>query len=170
VQVTTVNNITFVGNSFKTCTTAMTNTSTVSNFVNNGQASTPVLDRSHTYMKNTSGSTVNAGDLVIIKSVAGGDEYTTSTTAGDNKVYGMAVATVTTGNYGYIQTLGKTTLLKVNGTADIAIGDFISHYTTAGIGQKAVAGHTAIAIALEAYITDDSSGVIDAVLIPPRLI
>jgi len=58
----------------------------------------------------------------------------------------------------------------VNGTADIAIGDFISTYTSAGIGQKASAGETAIAIALEAYTDNDSLGVIDALIIPPRYV
>ncbi|MDD5065227.1 MAG: hypothetical protein PHQ35_10785 [Phycisphaerae bacterium] len=67
-----------------------------------------------------------------------------------------------------VQTLGKTTLLKVDGTTDIAIGDFIGTFTTAGIGMKCSAGDMAIAIALEAYTTDDSAGVIDALLITPR--
>jgi hypothetical protein len=104
---------------------------------------------------------------VILKSVAAGNEVTTSTTIGDPKVYGMATTAIASTAFGFIQTLGKTTLLTVDGTVDIAIGDYISHHDTAGIGQKALPGHTAIAIALEAYTTDDNSGVIDAILIPP---
>ena len=38
------------------------------------------------------------------------------------------------------------------------------------IGMKAASGDMAVAIALEAYATDDSSGVIDALLITPRKI
>lgn len=56
------------------------------------------------------------------------------------------------------------------GTTDIAVGDFITAFTTVEIGQKGSAGQTAIAIALEAYTNNDSSGVIDALIIPPRYI
>jgi hypothetical protein len=111
-----------------------------------------------------------AGDIVVLKSVAAGDEVTTTTTAGDNKVLGMALESINDNSFGYVLIEGKTTQLKVDGTTDIAIGDFISTFTTAKIGQKATSGHTAIAIALEAYTADDSLGVIDALLIPPRTV
>jgi hypothetical protein len=71
---------------------------------------------------------------------------------------------------GYVNIFGKTTLLKVNGTADIAIGDWISCHTSAGIGKKALDGETAFAYALEAYATDDDNGVIDAILVSPRVV
>ena len=126
-------------------------------------------------MKNTSAATINAGNVVTLKAVAAGNEVTTTTTASDNLVFGVAAASISSNAYGYIQTSGKTTLLKVNGTTDIAVGDFITTYTTAGIGQKATAGtlgttpgDLAIAIALEAYTANDSSGVIDALIIEPR--
>lgn len=121
-------------------------------------------------MKNNSGSTINVGEIVVFDNVAAGDNVTTTTTAGDNLVYGMMLANYANGIYGQVQTRGFTTKLKVDGTTDIAIGDFISTFTTAGIGQKATSGHTAIAIALEAYTTDDSNGVIDALIIPPRYV
>lgn len=127
-----------------------------------------------TYMKNTSGATVAAGDLVTQKAVAAGNEVTTSTTAGDGNVIGMSVDSISNNAWGWIQTAGKTTVLKVNGTTDIAVGDYIGCFTSAGIGQKATIGdlvtlgHTAIAYALEAYTANDSSGVIDAIIIPPR--
>jgi len=66
--------------------------------------------------------------------------------------------------------LGKTNLMKVNGTTDIAVGDFLCTFTTAGISAKAAPGDMAFAIALEAYTANDSSGVIDALLISPRKI
>ena len=128
------------------------------------------IRKDHIYMKNTSGGSLAAGDVAILKSVAAGDEVTTTTTAGDDKVVGMAVEAILNNAYGRIQVLGKTTALKVNGTTDIAIGDFLSTFTTAKIARKASAGDTTFAIALEAYVADDSSGVIDALLIPPRMI
>jgi len=56
----------------------------------------------------------------------------------------------------------------VNGTANIAVGDKLSTYSSAGIGAKATAGKGGVfAIALEAYTNSDSSGVIDAILFEP---
>jgi len=124
----------------------------------------------YTQMKNTSGGALAAGDLVVWKAVAAGDEVTTTATAGDDKVYGMATAAISNNAYGTIQTLGKTTLLKVDGTTDIAVGDPLTSFTTAGIACKASAGDMVFAYALEAYTGNDSNGVIDALLINPRLI
>lgn len=97
-----------------------------------------------------------------------GEAVNTTTTAGDDKVFGMAEETITNGSTGSFQTLGKTTKLKVNGTTDISIGDFLTTYTEAGISAKAIAGDMVYAIALEAYTANDSNGVIDARLISPR--
>jgi hypothetical protein len=130
----------------------------------------PTFEKQQMLMKNTSGVSLAAGDVVIWKSVAAGDEVTTTTTAGDDKVFGVATGTIANNAYGYIQTLGKVTTLKVNGTADIAVGDFLTTYTSAGIAAKAAAGDMCFAVALEAYTADDSSGVLDALLITPRLI
>ena len=116
-------------------------------------------------MKNTSGGQLDQGDLVTLKAVAAGNEVTTTTTQGDDLVFGMVDETIADAATGRVQITGKTTVLKVDGTTDIAIGDFIGTFTTAKIGQQAVAGDMAIAIALEAYATDDSAGVIDALLI-----
>ena len=119
-------------------------------------------------VKNTSGGELVAGDVVILKSVAAGNEVTTTTAQGDDKVFGMVTETIANDASGLIQTVGKTVSLKVDGTADIAVGDLLGTYTAAGIAMKAAAGDMAFAIALEAYATDDSSGVIDALLITPR--
>jgi parallel beta-helix repeat protein len=119
-------------------------------------------------MKNTSGGDLAAGDVVVLKAVAAGDEVTTTTTAGDDKVFGIATGAIVSNTYGNIQILGKTTLLKVDGTTDIAIGDFLSTFTTVKVAKKGVIGDMVFAIALEAYTTDNSSGVIDALLITPR--
>lgn len=125
--------------------------------------------REYSYVKNTSGGALVAGDIVVLKAVAAGNEITTTTTEGDPKVYGMVAETIANTAYGLVQVLGKTTALKVDGTTDIAVGDFIGTFTTVKIGMKAASGKMAFAIALEAYATDDSSGVIDALIISPRL-
>lgn len=129
-----------------------------------------VLSRKVRTALNTSGGTLTAGTVVIIKSVAAGDEVTTTTTASDPKVYGMVLASITNNNRGYILVTGGTTLLRVDGTADIAIGDFITTHTVAGVGRLAATGETAFAIAREAYTNNDSNGIIDAILIDPRMI
>lgn len=121
-------------------------------------------------MKNTSGGQLDQGDVVTIKAVAAGNEITTTTAQGDDLVFGMVDETIADNGTGRVQIQGKTVVLKVDGTTDIAIGDFIGTFTTAKIGMKAAAGDMAIAIALEAYTTDDSSGIIDALLISPRKI
>jgi hypothetical protein len=118
-------------------------------------------------LKNTSGGQLVAGDVVILKAVAAGNEFTTTTTAGDDKVYGVVAETIANDASGYVQVKGKATTLKVSGETDIAIGDLLGTHDSAGIAQKAGAGAQAFAIALEAYTTDDHNGVIDAFINSP---
>jgi parallel beta-helix repeat protein len=158
------------GNTFKGNTTSITDNGTTTYINDNNGDLTAVFKRSMVLMKNTSGGALAAGDVVVLKAVAAGNEVTTTTTAGDNKVYGMAYETIADTAFGQIQVLGKTTALKVDGTTDIAIGDYLTCFTTAKIAAKAVAGNMVFAMALEAYTGDDSNGVIDALLISPRLI
>lgn len=119
-------------------------------------------------MYNNSGGTIDRGDVVRYGADASGEYVTTTTTVGDDYVFGMSDETTTNGSYGIIRTTGVTDYLKVNGTTDIAIGDFLCTYSTAKIAQKAAAGDMAFAIALEAYTSNDSNGVITALLITPR--
>ena len=166
----TSDRVSIQNNKFASNTTNIIDAGTVTTISNNSGVPA-TQEKINLLMKNTSGGSIAAGNLVTLKAVAAGDEVTmVSTTAGDNKIFGIAAEAIADTAYGYIQVTGKTVLMKVNGTTDIAIGDYISHFTTAGIGQKAAAGHTAIAVALEAYTTDNSSGVIDALIISPRLI
>lgn len=120
-------------------------------------------------MKNTSGAGVVAGDILVLKAVATGDEVTTTTTGGDNQLLRgggfMAIETIANNAYGRFLRKGFTTALKVDGTTDIAIGDRLTTFTSAGIAKKAAVGDPYFATALEAYITDDSLGVIDAILV-----
>lgn len=131
----------------------------------NNIGSNPKLERRLSTMKNVSGVAFTAGDIVTLALTAVGDECTTTLTADESLVYGMAIETINNAAYGKIQIGGKTTLLKVDGTDDIAIGDCICSFTTAGIGAKCSNDAYAIAIALEAYTTNDSAGVIDALII-----
>lgn len=122
-------------------------------------------------MKNTSGGELNVGDVVVLKATASGDEIDVTTTAGDDNVYGMVDVTIAHGSWGRVLVEGYTTRLKVDGTTDIAIGDFLSTYDlTSKVAQKASSGDMAFAKALEEYTTDDSNGVIDALIIKPRKI
>lgn len=166
-------NNTVVGNSFIGFVTQITDTATATTmYANSGVNVT--MEKRYVYMKNTSGATINAGNVVTLKAVAAGNEVTTTTTASDNLVFGVAAAAISNNASGYIQVVGKTTLLTVDGTTDIAVGDYLTTFTTAGIAKKAAPaalgvslGDLAFAVALEAYTTDNSSGVIDALIINP---
>jgi hypothetical protein len=139
--------------------------------IKGNNSSSMIYEKDHSYMKNTSGGTMTIGEVVIWKAVANGYEFDDTTTQGDDKVLGIiASGSISNNNWGYVQTIGKTVSLKVNGTDDIAIGDFICTYTSSGIGAKAGSGDMAFAIALEAYTSNDSNGVIDALLVTPRKI
>ena len=119
---------------------------------------------------NNSGGTLAPGTVVVRKAHSSGYQISTTTTQGDDKVFGVIIYSIVDNSITPVLTIGKTTLLKVNGVTDIAIGDFLCTYTVAGISAKAGSGDMAFAIALEAYTTDDSAGVIDALLISPRKI
>jgi len=127
-----------------------------------------VSEKQFVEMQNQSGGALAVGDVVTINVAATGYEVTTTTTQGDDWVYGICAEAIGNTAWGRIQILGKTVALKVDGTADIAVGDLLGTFTTAKIAMQAAAGDMAFAIALEAYATDDSSGVIDALLISPR--
>ena len=120
--------------------------------------------------QNWSGVGVVDGDVVIHESEASGNRVKMTTTQGDPLVAGVFNAAVANGAWGAMQNAGKIATLKVNGTVDIAIGDLLGTYPAAGISMKAATGDMAFAIALEVYAVDDSAGVIDALLIEPRLV
>lgn len=163
-----INNISQYGNNFISCTTPINAIGKISEAVN-GMGAYDSYNKKLALFKNTSGGALAEGDAVIIKSVAGSNEVTTTTTAGDNKVWGISTGAISNNADGYICVSGITNA-KVNGTADIAIGDYLTTYTDAKILAKATAGQTAIAIALAAYTADDSSGLISVRVIPPRII
>lgn len=135
--------------------------------IGNSMQST-VTSRKILKMTNNSGSSISSGQVVVMSATSSGYEIQRTTTVGDDKVLGMALQTIPNTSTGQILAEGKTSLLKVNGTTDIAIGDFLSTYSVAGIAAKANDGDMAFAIALEAYTANDSNGVIDALIISPR--
>lgn len=165
-----IDNSVIVGNHLGYCTTPFVSLLSRTAQVSNNFGATSNQELEMTRMKNTSGSTINVGDVVIIKAVAAGDEVTHTTTAGSDFVFGMAATSASNNGFIYVVTKGKVNNLRVNGTTDIAIGDFLSTHTVAGIAAKASAGDMVFAIALEAYTNDNSDGVIDALIISPRLI
>lgn len=157
-----------VGNSLRNTTTPITDTSVLTTIKANMGANM-LTEKDFMLLKNTSGGTLALGDYVVYKSsVAAGNEFTTTTTASDNLALGQVAESIANNASGLIQTLGKTVNLKCNGTVAIAVGDFLTTFTAAGIVKKAAAGDQAIGIALEAYANADSLGVIDALLIQPR--
>ena len=122
------------------------------------------------WMKNTSGGSLAIGNVVVFKAAADGDEITTTTAQGDDLVFGMSLNASANNIYGGVLVEGFTNFLKVDGTDDIAIGDHLATFTSAGIAAKAGVGDMAFAIALEAYTANDSNGTIDALIIKPRKI
>ena len=121
---------------------------------------------------NASGGNLTDGMVVIYAPASNPfEEVTTTTTAGNDKVIGVvsSESTIANGSRVFIVTEGVITALKVAGTTDIAIGDYLSCSTTAGVAKKAAAGETVFAIAQAAYTTDDALGVIRAWVLPWRM-
>jgi hypothetical protein len=117
-------------------------------------------------VKNVSGGTLALGDVVVrAPASATKDSLAVSTTTTEDSptVVGMVLETIANNGYGRILTDGFTRYLKVDGTDDIAVGDMLSTFSTVKIAQKTT-GAGAFAYALEAYTANNSSGVIDALI------
>jgi len=126
----------------------------------------PPQVRRYVYMKNTSGGALAAGNVVVFKAVAAGDEFTTTVTKGDRHVLGMVAEAINNDAYGYVLIAGKAIVLSVsNDHGNIAIGDFLCCNDVATEGCLAAAGDTAFAIALEACTS--AACTLDALLINP---
>jgi len=92
-----------------------------------------------------------------------------TTKRGDDLVLGVAIENISSNSAGFIMLEGKTKL-RVNGSSDIHEGDFLGTYTEPGVACKAESGDMAVAIALEDYTADNSSGLIDVLVCTPRKI
>lgn len=120
---------------------------------------------------NNAGTTLSIGQVVVYApTVSDFKQATTTTAASDNRVVGIVSGAASVSVDASFEVLmeGRTEYLKVDGTTDIAIGDFLTTFTTAGVARKAATGEIAFARALEAYAANDSNGVISAILIPPQ--
>ena len=118
---------------------------------------------------NGSGGANVAGDVVIkqLTSAFTADRIAMTTTTSSNSTagLGMVYEAIADGAVGRVQIFGPTTVLKVDGNTDIAIGDYVGTFTTAKVGLGGATADARMAIALEAYTTNDALGVIDAFLI-----
>ena len=105
---------------------------------------------------NSSGATIGGGELVVLDPTDDtGNSIKTTTTANDPLVIGVASGSIAAGATDFITTQGWVRYIKVDGTVDIAAGDFIATSTVAGVGVKGtVGGGNCIAIALQNYSTD----------------
>jgi hypothetical protein len=102
-------------------------------------------------MKNTSGGDLVTGNIVTLKSVASGNEFTTTTTQGDDLVFGVLAENIANNAWGYVQTLGKATITV---DSSVAIGDLLATATTEGKATKAVTGDMSFAVALGSYTAE----------------
>ncbi len=120
-------------------------------------------------VKNTSGGALAAGDVVILKSVAAGNEIITTAVLGDDKVFGMVAEAIANTESGLVLIQGKTTVLSgSNDHGAIVIGDFLVCNDTVKEACLAAAGDMAFAISLEDC--DAANQALDALLIVPRKI
>jgi hypothetical protein len=115
---------------------------------------------------------IAAGEVVIYCDTAATTTAGIGTTSyrGSPSVAGIAYEPITHLDYGFVQTLGYTDKIKVNGIVDITNGNLLTQYSERGIACKAASGETAFAVARSNYATDDSNGSIYAILIAPRTI
>ncbi len=166
-----------IGNTFYTCTTDIADTayygrtSVWQDNTTNGTAATNITlrhKRNAIKLINNSGATLLTGAVVRLKSVAAMNEVEGTTTAGDNKVYGLMDEGVSTAAAGFVCIEGYHPTGMVDGvTTAIAIGDYLTCSTTTQRMVKAVAGNMVIAIALAASTTANTIAV---QVIAPRLI
>lgn len=127
----------------------------------------PLEERVILQAKNGSGTERELGDVVVVKAVAAGNEFTTTVTGGDEAVLGMVTETIADGAWGGVLIRGYTGSLKTDGTVNVNIGVLLSCNTTACSAKRAASGDMAFAIAL-ADRSDDSVAANAAKLISPR--
>jgi len=108
---------------------------------------------------------------IVIKDKHSYRPYAVDTTPrkGDALVLGVAIEDIKSDDKGFVLIEGKTKV-RVNGSNDIHIGDFLGTHTERGVACKAESGDMGIAIALEEYTEDNSSGLIDVLVCTPRKI
>lgn len=117
--------------------------------------------------KNTSGGALVKGDVVVWDRTNTTVDlicFTTTTTQNDIDVLGMVYEPIADAGIGRVQIFGPTKSLKVDGTTDVTVGSMLGCFSTAKIASiTTTAGR--FARATEAYTTNDSAGVIDAIIL-----
>jgi hypothetical protein len=121
--------------------------------------------------RNSSGGSLTIGSVVTLSHGQTEDPFdfafTTTTTLGDEGVIGVLTSAVSDNRVGSAQVRGHIGMVKVNGTTNIAVGDWLESYSSAGIAAKSASAQGVFARALEAYTTDDSAGEIKAIIMQP---
>lgn len=153
----------YVNTSGDTMTGSLTVTATLSST----SQSSIVFDKGATIsrtMKNNCGTTLETGSVVILDVTdVVGTSVTTTAAASNALVFGVVPSTIESAANGLVRVGGYIAQVKVNGTTDITTGDALVTFTTAKVAQKGSYGAGAVfGIALGAYATDDSSGLIPA--------
>ena len=129
---------------------------------------TAAMERCLTWMQNRQGAQIDAGSVVILRSVTEQSQVTMTTTIADYRVFGVMLENTADTAYGWVVTKGRVSNLKANGATAIAIGDLLGCSNANGISRKSAAGSTAFAIAAEAYAVADNNGVLDALIVGIR--
>ena len=130
----------------------------------------PLIERKIRLYKNYQAYDIPAYSIVIKeKNTHRPYAVDTTTTKGDDLVLGVAIEDIKSLDTGFVLTEGRTKV-RVNGSNNIYRGDFIGTYTERGIACKAESGDMGIAIALENYTEDNSSGLINVLVCTPRKI
>jgi len=118
----------------------------------------------HEMLTNNSGGQITAGTVLVVDTSA--QSFTTTTTASEKTVVGVAAETIENGAAGLIYSVGSyTTTIQVTGT--VAVGDFLRTSTTAGrAASNGSDGHSCFAIATTANAS--GLGTVEGVLLVPR--
>lgn len=164
---------TWIGNGTDSSTipSVFYNTLSPMSYVDDSQSTTIKENRKFVVMsdKSTPGP-IRSGFVVILGASTGtfdGDDVTTTTTNGSNKVFGMSCDS--TGGFHRVMVSGLTSSLHVlNSASSIIVGDWLSTGSSSGYAHEATTGEMAFAISLSAPTT--STAVISAVLVSPRLL
>jgi hypothetical protein len=107
-----------------------------------------------------------SGDVVVLDTTAASNvagqltPITTSTGGDDVQALGVVAVgqdTIPSGAECVVQICGLHPAVKIDGTADIAAGDSVSTFTTAGVGDKAAADAVRIGLYVDANYTTNAT-------------
>lgn len=111
-------------------------------------------------LTNKSGAGVIAGDLVKVD-MANDSSFTTTTTASQSAVFGVAMETIANNATGRVRLIGKVT---INITGTVTRGDYLESSTSAKLAKSAGTGKTSATFAIA--LTTASGGTCVAIVLP----